>query len=221
MTRCWQSKGYAGLVAATSVLLFSSLPVLAQEAEQKGKPDYSATTKFDFDGDTKPDTFHLEVRKERDYSYNPATQETSKEKFLWYRCRLKITSGADKRVLLEDEWSIKENDLESFRLRFNFETPQELFNRYFENLTREPGLPTVYFETSQLTESDINPESLRYSLQQSGLPKERWQDIQKEILGYPEARLFLYRTSWYEDLRWTVYVKSLKRGIHYYFGYPE
>ena len=191
------------------------------QAPAGSEPDYTAEARFDFDGDGQPDTFCLEVRKERDFTYYPATKATSKEKFLWYRSRLVIRSGADDHLLLKDEWSIKESDMDSFRLRLGDISPEEYFAQFFKGLT-EPcaTFSTAYFETGKLEEAEINPEALKYSLREAKIPEERWSDIQKEILEYPEARLLYYRGDWAEDLRWVVYVKSLKRGIHYYFGYP-
>ncbi len=212
--------------ARGTILLSALLPLLLPvsgillKVTQKEKPDFSVQARFDFDGDGKPDTFHLEVRKERDFSYNSATKKTSKEKYLWYRSWLKITSGADGRALLEDEWSIIEKDMQSFYLRLGIKSPKEYFDRYFRGLANPNTYSPTRFRVSKLSASEINPDALKYALKQASLPEEDWRKVQEEILSYSEARQIVYWGDWAEDWRWVVYVKSLKQGLHFWFGFP-
>ena len=221
----WLGSAAATIASVTVVLLslsFAPVPTAGTQESQEAKPDHIVEARFDLDGDGKEDAFRLEVRRQRDFSYNSVTGETSSEKFLWFRSVLEIRSGADQHPLLKDEWSIKESDMGSFQLRLGDLTPRQYFDQYFSGLTSEnPTFSTTFFETGRLEVADINPEALKYSLRLADIPEEQWEEIQEEIIGYPEARLFQYRGNWAEDLRWVVYVKSLNRGIHYYFGYPE
>jgi len=100
----------------------------SRQAPSRGET-VNSTASFDWDGDGKHDGFLLHVEKQYDYGIESGRQ--SKEKFWWYHCWLEVKAAQDQKVIWQDEWSAKEEDVASFRDMADFGPDKEFFQNWF------------------------------------------------------------------------------------------
>jgi hypothetical protein len=94
-----------------SIFPLPSPQLQPQRPETTERIDASAN--YDWDADGKQDHFNLHVQRELDYSIESA--KSSKEKFWWYHCQLTVKGTKSGTEIWGDEWSVKEDDMSSFK----------------------------------------------------------------------------------------------------------
>ena len=202
------------------ILLSSFWP--RQSQQDQNKPVTSeiidAFADFDWDGDGKPDRFNLHLEKQLNYAVEARTQ--SKEKFWWYHCWFSVRGSHDGKEIWRDEWSVKEDDVPSFKDMANFSSNREFFQKWFTiSSTFEPGKTVNTFELLKLTKDDIDADVVSGEITRLKIPGISASRLSELIISEPKSRSFCYRASWREDLRCAVYVPRLERALLYQNGY--
>src|SRR6266705_648418 len=135
-----------------SIFSLPSPQLQLQEPETTETIDTSAY--YDWDADGKTDHFGLHVQKELDYSTESARK--SKEKLWWYHCWLTVKSTKGGTEIWRDEWSVKEDDMSSFKDMADFSTNQKYFQKWFTIPSNfESGKTVNTFELLKLTKADV------------------------------------------------------------------
>ena len=119
-----------------------------------------AETEYDWNGDGIPDHFRFRAKKEVEPQVEGLEQTPSKTQHWSYHCWLVVESGFDNSTLWEDEWSVRESDVVSFREIVDFRTPDEFFSKWFTwKFGREPNheLNLNFFQVRQL--EDRRPQA--------------------------------------------------------------
>jgi hypothetical protein len=202
------------------ILLSSLWPHRSPQNKNKLVPSeiIDAFANFDWDGDGKPDQFTLHVEKQFDYSIE--SEKTSKEKFLWYHCWLSVRGSHSGKEIWRDEWSVKEDDMPSFKDMANFSMNREFFVQWFKIRNAfEPGKTVNTFELLKLTKDDIDADVVAGEITRLKIPGISASRLNELIVSDAKSRSFCYRASWREDLRCAIYVPQLQRALLYQNGY--
>jgi hypothetical protein len=157
--------------------------------------------KVDFTDDGKQDTLSLDCKKVKDFSTNPYTNETTKEKFVWYQFHVTIVSP-EHETLWDDTYSSKDEDYQGLFDHFDvpFLKPEDYLKKFFSE--KFNGI-----EKRKIRKDEIDEDLLRKIIKDMK-SKVSVKDIEKEILDGKHTVVF-YRGDWAEDLRQTVYSKKL------------
>lgn len=185
---------------------------------------YYAETEYDWNGDGMPDRFRLRVKKEVE-PFVEGLEDTPSRKQHWsYHCWLLVESGFDNLTLWEDEWSVKESDLHSFEeildLRASFNFFQKWFTWKFGG-NHNQDLNLNYFEVRQLEDREVNKDVLTIEMKRLKIEGIAAEGLKREILENKSSRIFVYRGSQREDIRWAIYVPRLRKVIMFQHGFAD
>ena|SRR5256885_6912418 len=209
----------ASFIPFFCILSFFFLPsprLQLQKPETAETIDTSAY--YDWDADGKPDHFNLHVQKALDYSIDSAKK--SKEKFWSYHCWLTVKGTKGGTEIWSDEWSVKEDDISSFKDMADFSTNQEYFQKWFTIANNfESGKTVNTFELLRLTKDDVDADVVGGEITRLKIPGTTASQLSELIANSPKSRSFCYRATWREDLRCAVYVPKLDRALLYQNGY--
>lgn len=185
---------------------------------------YHAETEYDWNGDGVLDHFRLRAQKEVEPPVEGLEDSPSKKQHWAYHCWLLVESGYDNSILWEDQWSVKESDMASFRETLDFRTPDEFFLKWFawkfggEN---NQELNLNYFEVRPLEAREINEDLLTGELKRLKIEGITAAELKREIQSNKSSRVFVYRGSQREDVRWAVYVPSLRHIMMFQHGFAD
>lgn len=121
----------APLLIPIFCLLLVIRPQIAhvQQQEPLTTETIDTSADYDWDADGKPDKFSLHVEKQFDYSIESG--KLSEKKSWWYHCWLAVKGTKNSRQIWQDEWSVKEDDMPSFKELTDFSADREYFQRWF------------------------------------------------------------------------------------------
>ena len=174
----------------------------------------SGQTKFDFDGDGRPEIMAVHARVERDKAVNPITGQRSDSLFCWFHTWLSIRDTVG-RELYRDEWSIKFEDMPVLAATHGASDPRDYFAR-FGNLN---GMLRAGLDTEPSAEARIDSEAVAWSLIIQHVARVDPAAVMRELRQLRVLHVFIYRGDWKEDLRVVAYVPSLHRGVAIQVGY--
>ena len=219
----WPAARFALLVTTllyltgTTISRTGSLP---QSAE--GSPSL-AEAEFDWNADGAPDRFRLRAQKEAGYAIESSGRPPSRKKSSWYHCWFIVQSGADNSTLWEDEWSVKDADLLSFREIVDFRDARSFFGNWFTwkllDANNQKSLMNS-FEVRRVTPEDISDEVLLAETKRLKIEASPAQ-LKREMLNAHALRIFVYRASRREDVRWAAYIPSLRKVMLFRYGFPD
>ena len=219
----WPAAHFAVLLTAVFCLTCTTTTrtgALPQSAE--GLPSL-AEAEFDWNGDGVPDRFRLRAQKEVGYATAGAGGPPSRKKSSWYHCWLFVQSGADNSTLWEDEWSVKDADLFSFREILDFIDARSFFENWFTwrllDANNQKSLMNS-FEVRRVALEDISDEVLLAEIKRLKIEASRAQ-VKQEMLNDHGLRIFVYRASRREDVRWAAYIPSLQKVMLFRQGFPD
>jgi hypothetical protein len=185
---------------------------------------YHAETEYDWNGDGVPDHFRLRAQKEVEPPVEGLEDSPSRKQHWAYHCWLLVKSGYDNSILWEDQWSVKESDMASFRETLDFRTPDEFFLKWFtwkfggEN---NQELNLNYFKVRPLEDREINADALASEMKRLKIEGTNAAELKREIRNNKSSRIFVYRGSRREDIRWAVYVPSLRQIMMFQHGFAD
>ena len=185
---------------------------------------FYAETEYDWNGDGRPDHFRLRVHKEIEPLVEGLEQAPSKHQHWSYHCWLVVESGLDNSTLWEDEWSVKESDMASFRQILDFGFPEKFFWNWFTwkfGGDHNQDLDLNYFEVRQLEDREVNEDVLASEIKRLKIEGIAAQKLKREILDNKSSRIFVYRGSWREDIRWAIYVPRLRKVMMFQSGFVD
>lgn len=185
---------------------------------------FHVEAEYDWNGDGMPDHFRLRVQKEMDPVIEGLEEAPSRNQYWLYHCWLVVESGFDNSTLWEDEWSVKESELISFREIANFRTSEEFFPKWFTwkfggEHNQEVNLN--YFEVRQLEDREINEDVLASEVKRLKIEGITAPELKRQIVGNKSSRIFVYRGSRREDIRWTIYVPRLRKVMIFRYGFAD
>ena len=195
---------YRRLILWMAVSLFSLASSLVAKGEVVLVTYTAGVFTLDFDGDGIQDQCTVSCKKVKDTSYNPTTKTESSEKFNWYQFEIGVQSGLDQKALLEDEFSVKEDDFKGLFEHFGKKplTAQSYLISFFDYSKCANEI-----QTRVITKDDIDREWIEHLIKVLKA-KTTVDKVIKEIKTGRHAVL-AYRGSWAEDLRQVVYSKEL------------
>jgi hypothetical protein len=185
---------------------------------------YHAETEYDWNGDGVPDHFRLRVQKEVEPPVEGLEDSPSRKQHWAYHCWLLVESGYDNSILWEDQWSVKESDMVSFREILDFRTPDEFFLKWFawkfggEN---NQELNLNYFEVRPLEAREINDDVLASEMKRLKIEQITAAELKQEIPGNKSSRIFVYRGSQRGDIRWAVYLSRFRQIMLFQHGFAD
>lgn len=185
---------------------------------------YYAEAEYDWNGDGVPDRFRLRVQKEVEPLVEGLEQSPAKHQHWSYHCWLLVESGYDYTTLWEDEWSVKESAMVSFQEILDFRSPGKFFLNWFtlklggEN---NQNLNLNYFEVRQLEDREISEDVLANEKNRLKIEGITAAEIKREILSNKSLRIFVYRGSQCENVRWAVYVPRLAKILIFKSGLAD
>jgi hypothetical protein len=185
---------------------------------------FHAETEYDWNGDGVPDHFRLRAQREVAPPLEGLEDSPSRKQHWAYHCWLLVESGYDNSILWEDQWSVKESEITSFREILDFKSADEFFLKWFtwkftgEN-SRELNLN--YFEVRPLEDREISEDVLANEMKRLKINGVSATELKREILGNKSSRIFVYRSSLREDIRWAVYVPSLRQIMMFQHGFAD
>lgn len=185
---------------------------------------YHVETEYDWNGDGIPDRFRLRVQKEVEPLVEGLEQTPSKTQHWSYHCWLVVESGFDNSTLWEDEWSVRESDVASFREIVDFRTPAEFFSRWFTWKFSGAGnqeLNLNFFEVRQLEDREVNEDVLASEIKRLKIEGITAAELKRLILDNKSSRIFVYRGSWRENIRWATYVPRLRKIMIFHYGFAD
>jgi hypothetical protein len=197
------------------------LHMFAQLAE--GRP-FLTEAEFDWNGDGVPDLFRLRAQREVGYIPEGSDKARSKSKSSWYHCWLVVQSGVDNSTLWEDEWTVKEADLISFREILDFTGAQRFFDNWFNWKFVDANNQKSFlnsFEVRRLAPEDISEDVLLAEMKRLKIEGPTPAQLKREMLNDGSLRIFIYRASRREDLRWAAYIPSLSKVMLFRYGFPD
>ncbi len=183
-----------------------------------------AETEYDWNGDGIPDHFRLRAQKEVEPQVEGLEQTPSKTQHWSYHCWLVVESGFDNSTLWEDEWSVRESDVVSFREIVDFRTPDEFFSKWFTwKFGREPNheLNLNFFQVRQLEDREVNEDVLAIEMKRLKIEGITAADLKRTILDNKSSRIFVYRGSSRENIRWATYVSRLRKITIFHYGFSD
>jgi hypothetical protein len=202
---------------------FKSGHLLAPARPPDTKSSY-AETEYDWNGDGRPDHFRLRVHTEIEPLVEGLEQAPSKHQHWSYHCWLVVESGLDNSSLWEDEWSVKESDMTSFRQILDFGFPENFFRNWFTwKFGREHNqdLDLNYFEVRQLEDREVDEDVLASEMKRLKIEEIAPQELKREIVEDKSSRIFVYRGSNREDIRWAIYIPHLRKVIMFQRGFAD
>jgi hypothetical protein len=185
---------------------------------------YYVDTEYDWNGDGLPDHFRLRVQKEVEPLVGGLEKTPSKSQHWSYHCWLVVESGFDNSTLWEDEWSVREFDLASFREIVDFRTPDEFFSKWFSWKFRgapNQELKLNFFEVRQLEDGEINEDVLAIEMNRLKIEGITAAELKRMILDNKSSRIFVYRGSSRENIRWATYVPRLRKIMILQYGFSD
>ena len=185
---------------------------------------YHVATEYDWNGDGIPDRFLLRVQKEVEPLVEGLEQTPSKTQHWSYHCWLVVESGFDNSTLWEDEWSVRESDVASFREIVDFRTPGEFFSKWFTWKfvgARNQELNLNFFEVRQLEDREVNEDVLAGEMKRLKIEGITAAELKRMILNNKSSRIFVYRGSWRENIRWATYVPRLRKVMIFQYGFAD
>jgi len=219
----WPAGRFA-LLATT--VLYLTCTTISRAASLSQSPEgllSLAEAAFDWNADGVPDRFLLRAQKEVGYATEGSGRPPSRKKSTWYHCWFVVQSGADNSMLWEDEWSVKDADLLSFRDLLEFRDPRSFFGNWFtwrsSDANNQKSLMNS-FEVRRVTSEDISDEVLLAETKRLKIeaPPAR---LKQEMLNDPALRIFVYRASRREDVRWAAYIPSLQKVMLFRYGFSD
>ncbi len=185
---------------------------------------YHVATEYDWNGDGIPDRFLLRVQKEVEPLVEGLEQTPSKTQHWSYHCWLVVESGFDNSTLWEDEWSVRESDVASFGEIVDFRTPGEFFSKWFTWKfvgARNQELNLNFFEVRQLEDHEVNEDVLAGEMKRLKIEGITAAELKRMILNNKSSRIFVYRGSWRENIRWATYVPRLRKVMIFQYGFAD
>jgi len=185
---------------------------------------YYVETEYDWNGDGIPDDFRLRVQKEVEPLVEGLEQTPSKTQHWSYHCWLVVESGFDNSTLWEDEWSVRESDVASFREIVDFRTPDEFFSKWFRwkfGGARNQELNLNFFEVRQLEDRGVSEFVLASEMKRLKIEGITAAELKRMILDNKSSRIFVYRGSWRENIRWAIYVPRLRKIMIFQYGFAD
>ena len=202
---------------------FEPRHVLAPTKMGNAEP-YHVEAQYDWNDDGTPDHFRLRVQKEVAPLVEGLEQTPARNQHWSYHCWLVVDSGFDQSTLWEDEWSVRESDLVSFQEIVSFGTADEFFPKWFTwkfhgELNQDLNLNS--FEVRQLEDRIIHEDVLGSEIKRLKIEGITPAELKVEILGNESSRIFVYRGSQREDIRWAVYVPRLRKVMMFLNGFAD
>ncbi len=185
---------------------------------------YYVETEYDWNGDGISDNFRLRVQKEVEPLVEGLEQTPSKTQHWSYHCWLVVESGFDNSTLWEDEWSVRESDVASFREIVDFRTPDEFFSKWFRwkfGGARNQELNLNFFEVRQLEDREVSEVVLASEMKRLKIEGITAAELKRMILDNKSSRIFVYRGSWRENIRWAIYVPRLRKIMIFQYGFAD
>jgi len=180
-----------------------------------------AEAHYDWNADGVPDRFRLRAQKEVGYATEGSGRPPARKKSTWYHCWFIVQSGADNSMLWEDEWSVNDADLLSFRELLDFRDARSFFGNWFtwrsSDANNQKSLMNS-FEVRRLTFEDISDEVLLAETKRLKIEASPAR-LKQEMLNDPALRIFVYRASQREDVRWAAYIPSLQKVMLFRYGF--
>ena len=183
-----------------------------------------AETEYDWNGDGIPDHFRLRAQKEVEPQVEGLEQTPSKTQHWSYHCWLVVESGFDNSTLWEDEWSVRESDVASFREIVDFRTPDEFFSKWFRwkfGGARNQELNLNFFEVRQLEDREVSEFVLASEMKRLKIEGITAAELKRMILDNKSSRIFVYRGSSRENIRWATYVPRLRKIMIFQYGFAD
>jgi hypothetical protein len=183
-----------------------------------------AETEYDWDGDGMPDHFRLRVQKEVEPQIEGLERTPSKTQHWSYHCWLVVESGFDNTTLWEDEWSVRESAIASFREILDFRTPDEFFSKWFGwkfGGALDGELNLNFFEVRRLENREVNEVVLGNEMKRLRIEGTTAAELKRMILDNKSSRIFVYRGSSRENMRWATYVPSLRKIVLFQYGFLD
>lgn len=163
------------------------------------------------------------AQEEAGYATEGSCRPPSRKKSSRYHCWFIVQSGADNFPLWEDEWSVKNADLLSFRETLDFRDARGVFGNWFTWKLLDANNQTSLmnsFEVRRVTPEDISDEVLLAETKRLKIEASPAQ-LKREMLNERALRIFVYRASRREDVRSSrLYSKSAKSHAVRY-GFPD
>ena len=181
-------------------------------------------TDYDWDGDGIPDHFRLRVQKEVEPLLEGLEQTPSKTQHWSYHCWLVVESGFDNSTLWEDEWSVRESDIASFREVLDFKTPDEFFSKWFRwkfGGGRNQELNLNFFDVRQLEDREVSEDVLASEMKRLKIEGITAAELKRMVLENKSSRIFVYRGSRRENIRWATYVPRLRKIMIFQYGFAD
>ena len=111
-----------------------------------------------------------------------------------------------------------------FREIVNFRTPEEFFPKWFTwkfGGEHNQELNLNYFEVRQLEDREINEDVLASEMKRLKIEGNATAKLKREMLSNKSSRIFVYRGSWREDIRWAVYFPPLRKIVMFRRGFAD
>jgi len=193
-------------------------------AMSKDTEIYYAEAEYDWNGDGSPDRFRLRVQKEMAPIVEGLEQTPSKNQHWMYHCWLMVESGFDNSALWEDEWSVKEPDMLSFREILDFRAPDQFFRDWFTwkygaDQSQKHNLNS--FQVRQLENREVSEDVLASEMKRLKIEGVGASELKREILDDKSSRIFVYRGCQREDIRWVIYVPRLRKTMMFQHGFAD
>jgi hypothetical protein len=219
----WPAGRFA-LLATTMLYLTCTTISRTASLSQSAEGVHSlAEAHFDWNADGVPDRFRLRAQKEVGYATDGSGRPPSRKKSTWYHCWFIVQSGADHSMLWEDEWSVKDADLLSFREILDFRDARSFFGNWFtwssSDANNQKSLMNS-FEIRRVTSEDISDEVLLAETKRLKIEASPAR-LKQEMLNDPALRIFVYRASRREDVRWAAYIPSLQKVMLFRYGFSD
>jgi hypothetical protein len=185
---------------------------------------FYAETEYDWNGDGNPDHFRLRAHKEIEPFVEGLEQTPSKHQHWSYHCWLVVESGFDNSTLWEDEWSVKESEMRSFREILDFGWSGYFFQKWFTwKFEGEHGHDSNlnYFEVRQLEDREVSQDVLASEMKRLKIEGITTEGLKREIVEDKSSRFFVYRGSNREDIRWAIYIPRLREVLMFQHGFAD
>ena len=225
--KVWTAVGpaarFAILVATVLYLTCTTIsPTGSLPQSAEGLP-VLADAEFDWNADGVPDRFRLRAQKEVGYATEGSGRPPSRKKSSWYHCWFVVQSAADNSMLWEDEWSVKDADLLSFREILDFMDARSFFGNWFTwsllDANNQKSLMNS-FEVRRVTSEEIGDKVLLAETKRLKIEASPAQ-LKQKMLNEGALRIFVYRASRREDFRWAAYIPSLQKVMLFRHGFPD
>ena len=106
----------------------------------------------------------------------------------------------------------------------DFRTPGEFFSKWFTWKfvgARNQELNLNFFEVRQLEDHEVNEDVLAGEMKRLKIEGITAAELKRMILNNKSSRIFVYRGSWRENIRWATYVPRLRKIMIFQYGFAD